>query len=551
MLFRKGYLTVVIATGTLALGINMPCKTVVFTGDSVFLTALNYRQASGRAGRRGFDVLGNVVFHGIPPKRALEIMSARLPDLRGQFPTSVTLVLRLFGLLHGTDNSEYASNAVKSLLTQTRLYLGGPSAQMSIEHHLRFSIDYLRRQQLLSKDGTPLNFSGLIGHLYFTENAVFAFHSLLRGGYFHSLCAAISDTSEQSDIVLEILLVLTHLFCRIPCYRYQDKSWLKKAVHRSPSLVLLPELPQAAALVLKKHNRETLDIFQNYVSTYTSQHLSSTPDIQLPFTNHNVEPCEPYDTRGIFHPLTETTVRSPFAALSGFTDEFETIGDLCNTVRAGVFLEESAIPYIPIAPYETNGVPWNAYIYDFFKHGDMGALVRDNGIKGGDVWFRLKDFSLILATIVTSLANFLNPDADVDDAAMIDVQDAGDMMDESAGIDISEEGMEANITDNGMANFQSKAPISSKGKGKKKAVAESWDVESSDGELEDTEKFPEVIANPRPKTELPSGINDTKSLPKLSALNWSQGGGESLVKVYKAFAILREQFDEKFFKVWA
>ncbi|KAK0620209.1 hypothetical protein B0T14DRAFT_225802 [Immersiella caudata] len=66
MLFRKGYLTVVVATGTLAMGgINMPCKIVVFTGDSIYLTALNYRQASGRAGRRGFDVLGNIVFHEV------------------------------------------------------------------------------------------------------------------------------------------------------------------------------------------------------------------------------------------------------------------------------------------------------------------------------------------------------------------------------------------------------------------------------------------------------------------------------------------------------
>lgn len=75
MLFRKGYLRVVIATGTLALGINMPCATVVFSGDSVFLTALNYRQAAGRAGRRGFDLLGNVVssqkFPVLPKLRSL------------------------------------------------------------------------------------------------------------------------------------------------------------------------------------------------------------------------------------------------------------------------------------------------------------------------------------------------------------------------------------------------------------------------------------------------------------------------------------------------
>jgi hypothetical protein len=46
------------------------------------------------------------------PHRALEIMSAKLPDLRGQFPTSVTLILRLLILLHGTNNSKFAADAV-------------------------------------------------------------------------------------------------------------------------------------------------------------------------------------------------------------------------------------------------------------------------------------------------------------------------------------------------------------------------------------------------------------------------------------------------------
>lgn len=156
----------------------MPCKTVVFYGDSVFLTALNYHQAAGRAGRRGFDLLGNVVFTGMSQERVYEIMSSRLPDLRGHFPLSTTLILRTLGLLHQTKNSAYAAQAAQSLLSQTRLYLGGPTGQ-SIKHHVRFSIEYLRRQHLLGSDGAPLNFAGLVGHLYFTENAGFAFHSLL------------------------------------------------------------------------------------------------------------------------------------------------------------------------------------------------------------------------------------------------------------------------------------------------------------------------------------------------------------------------------------
>lgn len=176
MLFRRGYLRVVIATGTLSLGINMPCATVVFSGDSIFLTALNFRQASGRSGRRGFDLLGNVVFQGVSRERVCRLLSSRLPDLIGHFPITTSLVLRLFTLLSGSKNSGYAKTAVNSLLSQPRLYLGGESFKEQVLHHLRFSIEYLRRQSLLGPNGEPVNFTSCVSHLYFTENSAFAFH---------------------------------------------------------------------------------------------------------------------------------------------------------------------------------------------------------------------------------------------------------------------------------------------------------------------------------------------------------------------------------------
>lgn len=68
VLFQRGLLKVVVATETLALGINMPARTVVierlekYNGEShVLLTPGEYTQLTGRAGRRGIDRIGHAV----------------------------------------------------------------------------------------------------------------------------------------------------------------------------------------------------------------------------------------------------------------------------------------------------------------------------------------------------------------------------------------------------------------------------------------------------------------------------------------------------------
>ncbi|KAF8508844.1 hypothetical protein JB92DRAFT_3190661 [Gautieria morchelliformis] len=82
-LFRVGFLQVVIATGTLALGINAPCKTVVFSGDSTFLTY-----------NIGKLQLGKVVFHSITLDRV-----QRLYLLRAQILSSDGQPLNLAGIV--------------------------------------------------------------------------------------------------------------------------------------------------------------------------------------------------------------------------------------------------------------------------------------------------------------------------------------------------------------------------------------------------------------------------------------------------------------------
>jgi ATP-dependent RNA helicase DDX60 len=550
MLFRKGFLTVVIATGTLSMGINMPCKTVVFTGDSVYLSALNFRQASGRAGRRGFDVLGNVVFHNMAPHRVLEIMSAKLPDLRGQFSTSVTLILRLFILLNGTDNSEFAAGAVKALLTQSWLYLGGPDAKMSIVHHLRFSIDYLRRQDLLSATGVPLNFSGLISHLHYTESAAFGFHALLRGGYLHQVCAAYSrdmDDARWRGIALPLVLTLSHLFVREPC---------------SNPKAALPPLPPDVHAILVRHNAEIVDIYRDYVRSYATQHLANIPDNTLPLTRHTIAP---HHDEVIVPPLSHlppVIVRSPFSALSGLTDShFTSAHDLCSTVRAGVSLEASIVPSVPLDS-ESPSRKSNSYLVDFFKHGDKTALERENGIRAADVWFRLKDFSLVLASIVASLEGFLRPGSG-EDLLDQDGAEEGDY-----GYDYDDEVNEAAIKDwGGEEEDKEKVSLADDGEGggggeerkeekrkkKKAVVADSWEDEEGTTSSESDSK--KVEAGPRRQwgigcQEATSDDEDDEDMV-FGFERGQQQDHQSLVKVYEALKRVKAEFDEKFLKIWA
>ncbi|MDN5805648.1 MAG: DEAD/DEAH box helicase [Brevibacterium sp.] len=67
-LFSQGIIKVIFATETLALGINMPARTVVleklvkFNGEAhVSITPGEYTQLTGRAGRRGIDQIGHAV----------------------------------------------------------------------------------------------------------------------------------------------------------------------------------------------------------------------------------------------------------------------------------------------------------------------------------------------------------------------------------------------------------------------------------------------------------------------------------------------------------
>lgn len=74
-------LGIIISDRTLCLGIDLPIRSVCFTGykDPEF-TKEDYMQMSGRAGRRGKDNQGNIIFHNISNYK--ELMMGELPEIR-------------------------------------------------------------------------------------------------------------------------------------------------------------------------------------------------------------------------------------------------------------------------------------------------------------------------------------------------------------------------------------------------------------------------------------------------------------------------------------
>ncbi|KAF9461731.1 hypothetical protein BDZ94DRAFT_800063 [Collybia nuda] len=420
-LFRQGYVRVVIATGTLALGINAPTKTSVFCGDSPYLTALMYRQCAGRAGRRGYDLLGNVVFYGLPLDRVQRLVLSKLPSLGGNFPLTSTLTLRLLNLLHGSDNAPVAVRAIKSLMSLPHVSFGSEAGRHQLLHHLRFSIEYLRRGRLLDKEGKPLNLFAIAAHLYYTEPSNFALVALLRSGVLHKIC----EQPSVADAKRDFMILMAHLFGRryIPKVFANERN-IGNLTKKYPSTIVLPSPSKLVLTVLAEHDSEILDIFTGYAITFAREHAPTLgPDFSLPISKLEYSasggPTDPNIISPFHSYLHETAIpivaRSPFVANSGHGDRFRSVHELTRTVREGLYLNEHAIPSLShlIATSDSKdgnvGLEHalNAYLLDFYTHGQVSTLAIANGIRRGDVWYLLDDFTMTLMTVKASLEQLL------------------------------------------------------------------------------------------------------------------------------------------------
>ncbi|GMH01661.1 hypothetical protein Nepgr_003500 [Nepenthes gracilis] len=117
-LFQRGLLKIVFATETLAAGINMPARAAIIAslskrtdGGRVQLRTNELLQMAGRAGRRGIDERGHVVFVQTPtegPEECCKLLFSGIEPLVSQFTASYGMVLNLLAGAKVTSRSNKA-----------------------------------------------------------------------------------------------------------------------------------------------------------------------------------------------------------------------------------------------------------------------------------------------------------------------------------------------------------------------------------------------------------------------------------------------------------
>eukprot|EP00928_Gymnodinium_smaydae_P014150 TRINITY_DN15141_c0_g2_i3.p1 TRINITY_DN15141_c0_g2~~TRINITY_DN15141_c0_g2_i3.p1 ORF type:complete len:1998 (-),score=638.27 TRINITY_DN15141_c0_g2_i3:221-6076(-) len=444
ILFRRGFLRVVFATGTLALGINMPCRSTVFCGDSLELNGLMFRQMSGRAGRRGFDLQGQVVFLDMAFSKVQRLIASDLSKLTGEFILSPTTVLRaihqweLVCMIEAQDKAKYEQMRDKADLARCLVPMfslpffrseeaGGDSElQTQVLFHTRFSIELLLREGLIGSDGGTRNLANLVSHLFEAEPANLVLSRILTSGVLHQYLVAEKKKERKGDrrshLTVKLTAVLAWLFFRKRLPRSAGPPPKRKKHLPSEACPALPPLPSKIRAEVLQYNARVFEVFQQLATTVSSSRKIGADDLVLPYTQRrfqtSAEASNPFEDGSSFGEMYKGQInkylaRSPFAALAGKGDAFESPGDLLNNSRSfyQIGLNSLALNGAAMAD-EKELEATNSWILDFMIHGKMKYLYEDNGISPTKSWNMVSAFKDIIKMATAALKAY-SPKEDI------------------------------------------------------------------------------------------------------------------------------------------
>ncbi|KAI5190515.1 ATP-dependent RNA helicase DDX60 [Nematocida sp. AWRm77] len=352
ILFRMRQLRVIFATETLALGINMPCRTAVFAGDSLSLDAMSFKQMAGRAGRRGYDTQGNVVFFGIPKQKIQSLITSYLPKIKGAYSYTSTLAIQL---AKPTVHPDVLSCVVKyplmSLSYPSPAFLGTEreSGEEFRARILKEQLKYLVHKSFLSasvlSSSEPRDLSQIssltdiaLNHVAYDPSTL-VLMALINEGVLDDMCTDV-DKETASERIMHLVASLFEVY----------------PVPKHSRMSQLAPLPAYIQSRLEFYRKESAGFSKSFM---TEKEL------------------ELYEVLGFEGGIPKATALSFFSL---------------------VHLNK----------------PKSSYILDYFKNPGVKDVLKDTGMGETNLWARLKGVSDLLETLLayytiydsTSLAVF-------------------------------------------------------------------------------------------------------------------------------------------------
>nr|CCC47002.1 putative ATP-dependent DEAD/H RNA helicase [Trypanosoma vivax Y486] len=409
-LFRRRHCGVIFSTETLALGIHSPCRSVVLAGDHMLLNSTQFRQMMGRAGRRGLDFLGHLIFFGISLKRIKRLMTSGMTVIKGNVQMDPMAQLRLLQL-HDGSNQKPVRNAealkrhvlnmaerlyVEPLFFQRRRGIEKTNMEGFTIKYLQMMLFFLQKEGLHFHNRSSSLGSLLQNALYVFRDANvgnegFAFIRMLTSGVFRrARYPPAHEKSLQSGVMDEpVAELLAYLFslnkmCGVHLETHRcvlldpavGAVWESRTGATNHRVVLAPA-HLCSPRVRPFDNRDFFALLSAfYHELGQGMGKPEGVDLRLPYMNANLKPiifgteCELPLADKLRATAVPYAARSPFVAICGCGDEFTTIEDVVLTLRNGLFCDRRLLPIVDIVDgWRHDGAQFlvNACVADFLR----------------------------------------------------------------------------------------------------------------------------------------------------------------------------------------
>ncbi|HKM14292.1 MAG TPA: helicase-related protein, partial [Candidatus Methanomethylophilaceae archaeon] len=206
--FRSGKIKCIIATPTLAAGINLPARRVIVRDTGRFeanagmvpISVMEVKQMCGRAGRPGYDPYGEAVLIAKNLRDSDHLMDDYImrdtERLTSKLGNEVTLRSHILGLVATGDAS--TDEEIVDFLRST--FYGSTSSLFGVENVVESVTNFLAKEEMIEKNGTSLRilpFGKRISDLYIDPKSAVILRDAVK---------KIKEDTEEFTILLAVAM---------------------------------------------------------------------------------------------------------------------------------------------------------------------------------------------------------------------------------------------------------------------------------------------------------------------------------------------------------